>query len=50
MWHLRLWQCCLQGERWLDIFFDPKIKNEFLEEGHILVDVDKLATKDHVLE
>jgi hypothetical protein len=40
----------LQGERWLDNFFDAKIMNEFLKEGHILVDVDKSTTKDLIWE
>jgi hypothetical protein len=40
----------LQGERWLDTIFDAKIENEFLEEGHILVDVNKSAIEDLVLE
>jgi len=31
-------------------FFDAKIMNEFCEEGHIFVDVDKSATKDFILE
>jgi hypothetical protein len=38
----------LQGERWLDTIFDAKIENEFFEEGHILVDADKLAIEDLV--
>jgi hypothetical protein len=29
---------------------DAKSENEFLEEGHILVDADKFATKDPILE
>jgi hypothetical protein len=40
----------LQSERSLDTIFDAEIENEFLEEGHILVDVNKSATKDLVLE
>lgn len=30
----------------LDTIFDVEIENEFFEEGHILVDADKLATED----
>jgi hypothetical protein len=40
----------LQGERWLNNFFDAKIMNEFCEEGHIFMDVDKSATEDLILE
>jgi hypothetical protein len=40
----------LQGERWLDIIFNVKMENEVLEEGHILVDVNKYATEDFVFE
>jgi hypothetical protein len=40
----------MEGERWLDIIFDAKIENEFLDEGHILVDANKFVTKDPILE
>jgi hypothetical protein len=40
----------LQNEKWLDNFFDAKIVNEFFEKEHILVDVDKFAIEDLVLE
>jgi hypothetical protein len=30
--------------------FDVEIENDFFEKGHILLDVNKSATKDHVLE
>jgi hypothetical protein len=30
--------------------FDAEIENDFFEEGHILLDANKTATKDHVLE
>jgi hypothetical protein len=40
----------LQGERWLDIIFDVKIENEILEEGHILVDVDKFTIEENIFE
>jgi hypothetical protein len=40
----------LQSEKWLDNFFDAKIVNEFFEKEHILVDVDKFATEDLLLE
>jgi hypothetical protein len=40
----------LQGERSLDTIFDTKIDNEFFEERHIPMDVDKFATNYLVLE
>jgi hypothetical protein len=40
----------LRSERRLDTIFDAKIGNEFFEEGHILVDANKFATKDPILE
>jgi hypothetical protein len=39
----------LEGERWLDIIFYAKIENEFLKEGHILVDANKFAIEDPFL-
>jgi len=40
----------LQGEKWLNKFFDAKIVNEFFEKEHIHVDVNKSAIKDSILE
>jgi hypothetical protein len=42
--------CCLQGEKWLENFFDVKIVNDFLKKEHILVNTDKSAIEDPILE